>query len=185
MSFSGSVEAISAARSACRRRRRPGSSSRRRRRGSAVRIAPLALTITPVPSPSLSPLRRGAPRLDLDERRQDLLVHDRRGRRCRPLDPRSPSSTTSEAIVPTCARSSGVGESRVASTIPPATTPVTTTAASASRVRRPTPCSCQAVRRVRRSLPGGTPWSGAPEHPTGPLSPGRFRRRTRGRDGEE
>ena len=50
---------------------------------SAVRIAPLALTMTPVPNPAASPLDDGAARLDLDERRQDLLVDDRRGRRRR------------------------------------------------------------------------------------------------------
>ena len=51
----------------------------------AVRIAPRALTITPVPSPSVVAFRRGALRLDLDERRQDLLVDDGRGRRGRLL----------------------------------------------------------------------------------------------------
>ena len=63
----------------------------------------------PGAEPRVLALRARDLRLDPDEGRQDLLVHGRGGRRLR-LRSSIAFLTTPEAIVPTCARSSGGGE---------------------------------------------------------------------------
>ena len=65
---------------ACRRRTRAGSSSRRRPRGGGQDRA-VRVDDHPGAESGAVPFRRRAARLDLDERGQDLLVDDRRGRR--------------------------------------------------------------------------------------------------------
>ena len=146
MSFSGSAATISAA--------RPRAVDEARRivvapstTWSAVRIAPLALTITPVPRPGAVPPRRRAPRA-----RSGRGTGGSAGRRAPrwrvPCRSSIADSTASEAIAPTSARSSGgLDGSRVATPTKPTATAVAPAAAIAVRARRLTRRIRTATRR--------------------------------------
>ena len=128
---------------------------------NAVRIEPRVFTITPVPSPSASPFDEGpfVSITTIDGRIFWYTTAEVGGAACSSL---IAFETMSDAIVPTCAESSGAGEPVVARTITATTTPVTSAAAAATRSSPPPACSTAGPFVGRRLAVCGACRSGPP-----------------------